>query len=105
VWLKGMTAAVLVALAWPSNAADDVRCSGVWFHDGDRDRVGHCIIRLDTDAFLHIGQYCGPQGHCAFLGHVVRRAGDKYVIDGISGTGNSRQENGGVGASAQVQPQ
>jgi len=70
VWLTGMSAAVLVGLAWPAHAADNVRCSGIWFHDGDRDRVGHCIIRLDTDAFLHIGQFCGPLGHCAFLGHV-----------------------------------
>jgi hypothetical protein len=103
VWLTGMSAAVLVALAWPAHAADNVRCSGVWFHDGDRDRIGHCIIRLDTDAFLHIGQFCDPFGHCAFLGHVVQREGDKYVIDKISGKANFLQENGGVGASVQVQ--
>lgn len=104
VWLKGMSVAVLVALAWPAHAADDVRCSGVWFHDGDRDRVGHCIMRLDTDAFLHIGQFCGPHGHCAFLGHVAERAGDKYVVDRIKGSANPPQENGGAGASVQLPP-
>jgi hypothetical protein len=100
VWLKGMGVAVLVVLAWPAHAADDVQCSGVWFHDGNRDRVGHCLIRLDTDAFLHIGQFCGPHGHCAFIGHVTQRESDKYVIDRISGNGNSRQE---TRTSAKVQ--
>jgi hypothetical protein len=46
VGLKGMSVAVLIALAWPAQAADDVRCSGVWFHDGNRDRVGHCIYQI-----------------------------------------------------------
>jgi hypothetical protein len=55
-------------------------CSGVWFHQEDHDRVGQCLIKLDTDAFLQVGHFCDAHGHCAFMGHVAGRTGDGFYL-------------------------
>jgi hypothetical protein len=85
MYLKFACAAVLVALAWPAHADQFEWCSGVWFHQEDHDRVGECLIKLDTDAFLQVGHFCDAHGHCAFMGHVAGRAGDGFYIDRIGG--------------------
>ena len=85
MYLKFACAAVLVALAWPAHADQFEWCSGVWFHQEDRDRVGECLIKLDTDAFLQVGHFCDAHGHCAFMGHVAGRTGDGFYIDRIGG--------------------
>ena len=84
-WIKILIAAIFVATAWPAYATDEVRCSGVWFHQGDRDRVGQCFITLESNAYLHVGEYCDAHGHCAFVGHVARQVGKNFDIDKITG--------------------
>jgi hypothetical protein len=82
--LKWISVAALVALAWPAHADQFERCSGVWLHQDDRDCVGQCLVKLDTEAFLQMGQFCNAHGHCAFMGHVRERAGDGFYIDRIA---------------------
>ena len=84
-WIKILIAAIFVATAWPAYATDEVQCSGVWFHQGERDRVGQCFISLESNAYLHVGEYCDAHGQCAFIGHVARPVGKNFYVDKITG--------------------